>query len=180
MGLRNVSEAWSILQQEIENQSGTDEQMGTIVKGNQTLEEIQNVRRDPKAEAVRSLAGSFSTQDNAPVALVQEKAMENIEPFDTPPVDPRDLEEGNIVDLHDSHVIPRELTVHEYEQTEKRGDIKMKKSIRIRKNGDQFNIRVFIGDEEFCGMSVASGSENAVSLGDAKLMIKGDETVIEM
>jgi hypothetical protein len=180
MGLRNVSEAWSILQQEIENQSGTDEQMGTIVKGNQTPEEIRNVRRDPKAEAVKSLAEDFLGQDNAPVALVQEKVMENIEPFDAPPVDPRDQEEGDTIDLHDSHVISQELKVHEYEQTEKRGDIKMKKSIRIRKNGDQFNVRVFIGDEEFCGMSVASGSENAISLGAAKLMIQGDETVIEM
>lgn len=178
MALKNVAEAWSILQQEIENQSESGVEMGTIVKGNQTVEEIKQVRRDPKAEAITSLAKDFSQED--PMAILQKEIEGNSQPYDMPPIDPRDMNEEGIVDLHDSHNIPPAPKEENNELNEKRGDMKMKKSIRISKNGEQVNVRVFVGEEEFCGMCLSSGSENAISLGGARLMIQGEETILEI
>ncbi len=178
MALKNVAEAWSILQQEIENQSDAGVEMGTIVKGNQTVDEIRNVRRDPKAEAIKALASGFSVED--PVTVLKQEIEGNMVPYDMPPIDPRDMVEEGTVDLHDSHIITPVSTEQKDQLNERRGDIKMKKSIRIRKNGEQVNVRVFVGEEEFCGMCLTCGSENAISLGGARLMIQGDETILEI
>lgn len=64
-------------------------------------------------------------------------------------------------------------------EKESRG-AKMKKTLRIRQVGQQITVRVFVDDEELCGMALTKEAGNSISLGGVSLFIDGDETVLEV
>lgn len=57
---------------------------------------------------------------------------------------------------------------------------KMKKTLRIRQMGEQIRVRVFVNNEELCGVILAKGTESSISLAGVNLFIDGEETVLEV
>ena len=62
---------------------------------------------------------------------------------------------------------------------EKRGG-NMKKNLRIKQDGDLIKVRVFVEDEELCGMALSKEAGNSITLAGVRLYIDGEETVLEV
>jgi len=168
--MNNVTDIWSILKKEIEDQGPGGSGGGCM--GRSSSSEQQVVRRDPDAEQMKAVLEEMERKGDLYIPGVDDKEKISY-------VDP-------IVDKGDPHGAEEDGS--EKKETEEKGTGKdsekgektMKKSIRIRQNGDQVNVRVFVGEEEFCGMSVANGSNNSISLGNTTVSIQGDETILEI
>ncbi|HPI97448.1 MAG TPA: hypothetical protein PLV56_01800 [Synergistales bacterium] len=169
----NVADIWSILKKEIEERD--PEGAANVIVGRSSSNEQNIVRRDPDAVQMKAVLEEMERRGDLFI-----KGLDDItarEPSYVDPINariPEKPEQGQVGSLG------AEADNTGSEDDHEKGENKMKKSIRIRQNGDQVYVRVFVGDEEFCGMSVATGSNNSISLGGTTVSIQGDETILEI
>ncbi|MBN1333841.1 MAG: hypothetical protein JW971_08745 [Synergistales bacterium] len=168
----NVADIWSILKKEIEERD--PEGSEGVMVGRSPSNEQNIVRRDPDAAQMKAVLEEMERRGDLFI-----KGLDDTDDKDVSYVDPINGRESGKPESEYKGSLEAEAESAGSDDHEK-GDNIMKKSIRIRQDGDQVNVRVFVGDEEFCGMSVTSGSNNSISLGGTTVSIQGDETVLEI